>query len=103
MNLNCLILDKKRKSKKVKVPSVEESPINLECKFLKKINLKTFSKNKNQSKIVIGEVIGIYINDIYIKNGKINSLRMNAISRMGYDEYSEVDSKFLMERPTWNK
>ena len=92
---------KKRKSKIVKPPSVAESPVNLECRLLKKIDLKTTSKNKNQNKMIIGEVVGIYIDNKFIKNNKINSLAMGAISRMGYTEYSEVDSKFLMERPKW--
>ena len=92
---------KKRKSKIVKPPSVAESPVNLECRLLKKIDLKTTSKNKNQNKMIIGEVVGIYIDNKFIKNNKINSLAMRAISRMGYAEYSEVDSKFLMERPKW--
>ena len=92
---------KKRKSKIVKPPSVAESPINLECRLLKKIDLKTTSKNKNQNKMIIGEVVGIYIDNKFIKNNKINSLAMRAISRMGYTEYSEVDSRFLMERPKW--
>ena len=94
---------KKRKSKIVKPPSVADSPINLECKLIRKINLKTKSKNKNQNKMIIGEVIGVRIENRYIKNGRINSLMMKAISRMGYSEYSEVDSKFLMTRPKWIK
>ena len=92
---------KKRKSKIVKPPSVAESPINLECRLLKKIDLKTTSKNKNQNKMIIGEVVGIYIDNKFIKNNKINSLAMRVISRMGYTEYSEVNFKFLMERPKW--
>ena len=35
---------KKRKSKKVKAPSVGESPVNLECKLLKTVKLKSDSK-----------------------------------------------------------
>ena len=92
---------KKRKSKIVKPPSVAESPVNLECKFLKEIDLKTASKKMNQNKMIIGEVVGIYIDNKFIKNNKINSLAMRAISRMGYTEYSEVNFKFLMERPKW--
>ena len=92
---------KKRKSKMVKPPSVAESPVSLECRLLKKIDLKTTSKNKNQNKMIIGEVVGIYIDNKFIKNNKINSLSMRAISRMGYTEYSEVDSRFLVERPKW--
>ncbi len=92
---------KKRKSRMVKPPSVADSPVSLECRLLKKIDLKTTSKNKNQNKMIIGEVVGIHIDDKFIKNNKINSLAMRAISRMGYTEYGEVNSKFLMERPKW--
>jgi flavin reductase (DIM6/NTAB) family NADH-FMN oxidoreductase RutF len=92
---------KKRKSRMVKPPSVADGPVSLECRLLKKIDLKTTSKNKNQNKMIIGEVVGIHIDDKFIKNNKINSLAMRAISRMGYTEYSEVDTRFLMERPKW--
>ena len=94
---------KKRKSIIVKPPSVADSPVNLECRLHKKINLKTKSRNKDQNIMIIGEVIGIYISNKFIKNGKVNSLAMKAISRMGYTEYCEVDSKFLMERLKWKK
>ena len=51
--------------------------------------------------MIIGEVVGVNINNKFIKKGKINSLAMKAISRMGYDEYSEVNSKFQMNRFFW--
>ena len=89
----------KRKSRMVQPPSIAESPVNLECQLFKKIDLKT--KVKNQNIMIIGEVVGIHIDDKFIKNNKINSLAMRAISRMGYAEYSEVESIFLMERPKW--
>ena len=89
----------KRKSRIVAPPSIAESPVNLECRLFKKIDLKT--KVKNQNIMIIGEVVGIHIDDKFIKNNKIDSLAMRAISRMGYAEYSEVDSRFLMERPKW--
>ena len=54
---------KKRKSKLVKAPSVYDSPVNLECKLLKTLKLKTNSKKL--STMVIGEVIGIYICLLY--------------------------------------
>ena len=90
---------KKRKSRIVEPPSIAESPVNLECRLFKKIDLKT--KVKNQNTMIIGEVVGIHIDDKFIKKGKIDSLAMRAISRMGYAEYSEIYSKFLMERPKW--
>ena len=93
---------KKRKSKVDQVPSVAESPVNLECKFLKKIDLKSSIKNKYHNKIIIGEVVGIYIKNQYIKNGRIDSVAMKLIGRLGYTEYTSVTSKFKMKRPKWN-
>ena len=88
---------KKRKSKLVKPPSVNDSPVNLECKLLKTLKLKT--NTKKISTMVIGEIIGIYINNKFIKNGRIDSVSMRYISRMGYSEYSTIYSKFNLKRP----
>ena len=88
---------KKRKSKLVTAPSVDDSPVNLECKLIKTLKLKTNSKKI--STMVIGEVIGIYINNKFIKNKRVDSVSMRYISRMGYSEYSTVSSKFNLRRP----
>ena len=88
---------KKRKSRLVKVPSVDDSPVNLECKLLKSIKLK--SSLRKFSTMVMGEVIGIYIKDSFIVKGRVNSTAMRYVARMGYSEYTTVSSKFKMKRP----
>ena len=88
---------KKRKSRLVKVPSVANSPVNLECKLLKSIKLK--SSSRKFSTMVMGEVIGIYIKDSFIVKGRVNSVAMRYVARMGYSEYTTVSSKFKMKRP----
>ena len=87
---------KKKKSKLVNAPSVKDSPVNLECKLLKTIKLK--SNSKKISTMVIGEVIGIYINNKFIKNNRVDSVSMRYIARMGYSEYTTVASKFNLKR-----
>jgi len=87
---------KKKKSKLVKAPSVKDSPVNLECKLVKTIKLK--SKSKKSSTMIIGEVIGIFIKDKFIKNNRVDSASMRYIARMGYDEYTTVASKFNLKR-----
>ena len=87
---------KKRKSKLVKVPSVKDSPVNLECKLVKTIKLK--SNSKKTSTMIIGEVIGIFIKDKFIKNKRVDSVSMRYIARMGYSEYTTVASKFNLQR-----
>ena len=88
---------KKRKSRLVKVPSVADSPVNLECKLLKSIKLK--SSSRKFSTMIMGEVIGIYIKDSFIEKGRVNSAAMRYVARMGYSEYTTVSSKFKMKRP----
>ncbi len=87
---------KKKKSKLVKPPSVKDSPANLECKLVKIIKLKTNSKKI--STMVIGEVIGIHINNNFIKNNRVDSVSMRYIARMGYSEYTTIASKFSLKR-----
>ena len=87
---------KKKKSKLVKAPSVKDSPVNLECKLVKTIKLK--SKSKKTSTMIIGEVIGIFIKDKFIKNNRVDSVSMRYIARMGYSEYTTVASKFNLNR-----
>ena len=48
---------KKRRSKLVKAPSVAASPVNLECKLLKTIKLK--SNSKRYTTMIIGEVLSL--------------------------------------------
>ena len=92
---------KKRKSKKVQPFSVADSPVNLECKFLQKVDLKSSIKNKYHNKIIIGEVIGIYINNQFVKKNRIDSTAMQLVGRLGYSEYTTVRTKFKMKRPQW--
>ena len=87
---------KKKKSKLVKAPSVKDSPVNLECKLVKTVKLK--SNSIKVSTMIIGEVIGIYINDKFIKNNRVDSVAMRYIARMGYSEYTTISSKFNLKR-----
>ena len=87
---------KKKKSKLVRAPSVKDSPVNLECKLVKTIKLK--SNSKKISTMIIGEVIGIFIKDKFIKNNRVDSVSMRYIARMGYSEYTTVTSKFNLKR-----
>ena len=90
---------KKRESKKVIATSVPESPVNLECKLLKTLKLK--SNSNKYGTIVIGEVIGIFINNKFIKKGRVDSAAMRYVARLGYSEYTTISSKFRMTHSKW--
>ena len=87
---------KKKKSKLVKAPSVRDSPVNLECKLVKIIKLQ--SNSNKTSTMIVGEVIGVYINNKFIKNNRVDSVSMKYIARMGYSEYTTISSKFNLKR-----
>ena len=48
--------------------------------------------------MIIGEVIGIYINNKFIMNNRVDSVSMRYIARMGYSEYTTIASKFSLKR-----
>ena len=48
---------------------------------------------------VFGHVVGVYINDAFIKNGRLDTAAMKPIARCGYDEYAVVENVFKMTRP----
>ena len=78
------------------MPAVKNSPVNLECKLSKIIKLKTNSDKV--STMIIGEVIGIFINNKFIKKDRIDSVSMNYLGRMGYSEYTKISTKFNLKR-----
>ena len=48
--------------------------------------------------MIIGEVIGIYINNKFINNDRVDSVSMRYVARMGYSEYTTISSKFNLKR-----
>ena len=49
--------------------------------------------------MVFGQAIGVYIDDRFIKNGRLDTAAMKPIARCGYDEYAVVETVFKMTRP----
>ena len=85
----------------VNVPRVAETPVNLECRYLKSIRVPSWEE-KDRYFIVLGEVIGIHIRDEYLtEDGLVNIAKINPIGRMGYNDYTSVSGStiFTMVRP----
>jgi len=74
------------------------SPIHMECKLYKIIDLPTLKENEYNG-MVLGHVIGIHINDEVLEDGKVNLKKIKPLSRLGYLDYSVVDNIFEMHRP----
>lgn len=85
-------------SQLVKPPRVAESPAALECRHYKTIELPGFNGREGNF-VVMGQVVGVYINDDAIENGRFDIARLRSIARLGYMDYAVVDTVFSMERP----
>ena len=48
---------------------------------------------------MIGEVVGIHIDDDVIENGLVDQMALHQLARLGYLNYCRVDRIFQMRRP----
>jgi flavin reductase (DIM6/NTAB) family NADH-FMN oxidoreductase RutF len=86
-------------SRSVMPPRVARSPIALECKLANVVSLVGSDGRLNRSTVVIGEVVGIYIDDDVLVDGLIDISRVRPLARLGYLDYCVVDSVFPIKRP----
>ncbi len=84
----------------VKPPRVAESPCALECKWLQTVALNDVNGRPLEGFVVIGQVVGVHIDERFIKNGLLDTAAMRPIARGGYHDYSVVESSFSLRRPT---
>jgi flavin reductase (DIM6/NTAB) family NADH-FMN oxidoreductase RutF len=84
-------------SQLVKPPRVKASPIHLECRYVKTVSLD-FESFTVSGQVVIGHVVGIHIDDAVLVDGKVNTLKLQLIARMGYHEYAVIQDIFKMNR-----
>jgi flavin reductase (DIM6/NTAB) family NADH-FMN oxidoreductase RutF len=85
----------------VNVPRVKASPCAMECKWLQTVRLNDVEGNLTQRYIVFGQVVGIHIDERFIKDGLLDTATMQPIARAGYHDYfvATADTKFSLRRP----
>jgi len=83
----------------VRPPRVEGVPAALECRVFDTLRLPV-GKGGRASSIVIGQVVGIHIDDAMIVDGRVDALKLAQLARLGYLEYSFVNNVFEMKRPS---
>jgi flavin reductase (DIM6/NTAB) family NADH-FMN oxidoreductase RutF len=89
-------------SRLVKPPRVKEAPAAFECKLWKTIDLPAHAPGHRPGyTMVIGEVVGIHIDDRYVKDGLVDTGAMRPIARLGYMDYGVVNPEnvFTINRP----
>lgn len=88
-------------SRLVKPPRVREALAALECKVTEIMTPKTWSGAQPDAVVVAGEVIGVYIDESVLVDGRFDAVKAGNIARLGYFDYLTVDSVFEMRRPRW--
>ena len=88
-------------SQLVKPQRVAASPAALECRLWKLIELPPKHDGSAGYTTVLAEVVGVYINDDFIKDGLVDTAAMQPIARLGYMDYAVVDERnmFSLNRP----
>jgi flavin reductase (DIM6/NTAB) family NADH-FMN oxidoreductase RutF len=90
----------KAASRFVKVPRVAEAPAAFECTLWQALPLPAPRRGDGYT-LVIGSVVGVYIDDAFIQDGIVQSAEMRALARLGCMDYSVLtpDTLFTMNRP----
>jgi flavin reductase (DIM6/NTAB) family NADH-FMN oxidoreductase RutF len=87
-------------SRLVMPPRVAASPCALECKLIKIVPIENLAGVALDCHVVIGQVVGVHIDDRFIIEGMLDTAAMKPIARCGYDQYAVVEQVFSMVRPT---
>jgi len=83
----------------VDAPYVAEAFAVLECRVTEILQPKGLNGETSENIMVIGQVLGIHIDETIIREGRLDMALARPIARMGYMDYSEGSEVFEMMRP----
>ena len=90
-------------SRLVKPPRVAGSPIQFECVYLNTLRFPG-QPPMGTADVVFGRVVAVHIDDAALTpEGLVDVLRLQPIARMGYFDYTAVESLFRMVIPGDNR
>jgi flavin reductase (DIM6/NTAB) family NADH-FMN oxidoreductase RutF len=77
---------------KIKVPSVTEAPIVLEC-----VLYQHFEVGNEPTDIIIGEVVMFNIKDELLTNGILDAEKFHPIASVGENSYNRIENLFRLQ------
>ena len=84
----------------VKPPRVAESPASLECRYFKTVEFPAIRPDDKPHAAVFGLVVGIHIEDEYIRDGIVITDLMRPIARLGYRDYAVIGDENMFTMPS---
>jgi flavin reductase (DIM6/NTAB) family NADH-FMN oxidoreductase RutF len=80
-------------SEMVKPPRIQGCPVQMECKLVQALEL-----GKSRHMLVIGEVLLFHIQDSIYKNGEVNPVLLDPLSRLSGDFFAKLGEVFEIKR-----
>jgi len=90
-------------SRLVKPPRVGESPAAFECRHWKSVELPAAQGRGGHTHFVVfGLVVAVYLDDAFVREGRVDTGAMRPLARLGYMDYAVVTPQtvFSLNRPT---
>jgi flavin reductase (DIM6/NTAB) family NADH-FMN oxidoreductase RutF len=75
-------------------PRVADAPAALECRLTEIVKLRGA-----HNFLVLGEVTGVHLRDDCLVEGRFDVTRFRPLARLGYMDYTAVETVFEMQRP----
>ena len=86
-------------SRLVRPPRVKGSPVHFECRLHEIVKLPGRERFADHH-VVIGRVVAVHIDgSVLTADGRVDVLKIRPIARLGYRDYTSVDSVFEMDKP----
>lgn len=82
----------------VRPARVAGAPVHLECVHHRTVDLPPDDRG-GRNAIVIGQVVGVHIDDGLISDGILDLSRAQPLARLGYFDYTVVNEIFSISRP----
>jgi len=79
-------------SEQVRSPRVAESPVSLECRLYRVVDL-------GATQFVVGEIVKAHVKDDVLTEGRVDPLKLRAVGRLGGDGYSMLGEVVQRPRP----
>lgn len=88
-------------SRLVEAPRVREAYAALECRVTQVLRPETLS-GPCDAIVVMGQVVGVFIDERILTNGKVDVAKARPVARLGYLDFAVVSETFAMRRPKWS-
>lgn len=84
-------------SAQISVPGIQEAKVRMEC--ILEQSLELGEANNPGCDLIIGRIVHYHIAEDIYENGKVDPLKLAAVSRLAGNDYAKLGEIFTKERP----